>query len=156
MIYFRNTVFLKLPSKETLKTDIKSPVVPPYLSAKGVDNDNQCSQSSEKKHTNKNNSAEHENALNNQTNMNEPNILNNSTFAMRMANKIENWSPSTARYARLSIFGCKVSINRHTIYIIYYLKMFVFFITVSVQRRSIVIDSLQKILQFWFVFFNLC
>lgn len=34
----------------------------------------------------------------------------NNTFKTRLVNRIEKWSPSTAKYARLSIFGCKVSI----------------------------------------------
>lgn len=102
---------MQLPSKEPLKSDTKPTVVPPYISADGADNANQSSQFAEKKNAHSQNTVKQDNALNDEQNMNDPKVLNDNTFAMRMANKIENWSPATAKYARLSIFGCKVSIN---------------------------------------------
>lgn len=105
---FRNSVVLQLPSKEPLKTDTKSSTVPPYISGNSVDNANQCLQSTEKKNASSNNTVKHDNKLNNKQNMNESKMLNDNNFTMRLVNKIENWSPSTAKYARLSVFGCKV------------------------------------------------
>lgn len=100
---------MQLPSKEPLKTDTKPPAVPPYISGSSVDNANQCLQSSEKKNACLNNTVKHDNNLDNKQSMNETKILDNNNFTMRLVKKIENWSPSTAKYARLSVFGCKVS-----------------------------------------------
>jgi len=102
---------LQLPSKEPLKTDSKSPVVPPYISGNSVDNNaNHCLQSTEKKSASLNNNVvKHDNKSDSKQNMNDTKILNDNNFTMRLVNRIENWSPSTAKYARLSIFGCKVS-----------------------------------------------
>lgn len=102
---------MQLPTKEPLKSDTKPSVVPPYISANGTENANQGSQFADKKNAHSNNTVKHDNPLNNEQIMDDPKDLNDNTFAMRMANKIENWSPSTAKYAKLSIFGCKVSIN---------------------------------------------
>lgn len=102
---------LQLPNKETLKTDIKPPVVPPYISIKNVHNANQSFQSNEKKNVCLPNNVKEENILNDEHKMNEPKIFDDSTFTLRLINKIDNISPSTAKYARLSIYGCKVSIN---------------------------------------------
>lgn len=100
----------QLPSKEPLKRDSKPTVVPPFISTNGV-HVNQSPQSTEKKNTHLPNTVvKHKNKLNDEKNMNESKILDDSTFTMRLVSKIENWSPSTAKYARLSIFGCKVSI----------------------------------------------
>ena len=101
---------MQLPSKEPLKTDTKLPTVPPFISSNGVDNVNQCLQSTEKKNASLNNPViKHDNKLDSKQNMNETKILNDNNFTMRLVNRIENWSPSTAKYARLSVFGCKVS-----------------------------------------------
>lgn len=100
---------MKLPSKEPLNRDTKSLSVPPYISAKGVDNVNQSSQYSEKKNAHLHNVIKNENKLTDEQNMDEAKKVNN-TFKMRLVNRIENWSPLTAKYARLSIFGCKVCI----------------------------------------------
>lgn len=107
-------MILQLPSKEPLKRDAKPSVVPPYINANGVDNANQSTQSAEKKNAHLHNSVLKQESKLDKQNMNEHKIVNDSTFAMRLVNKIENWSPSTAKYARLSIFGCKVNIyNLH-------------------------------------------
>lgn len=101
---------MQLPSKEPLKTDTKPQAVPPYLSGSGVDSTNQCLQSTEKKNASLNNTVvKHDNKLDNKQNMNETKILDDKNFTMRLAKRIEKWSPSTAKYARLSVFGCKVS-----------------------------------------------
>ncbi|XP_025207943.1 LETM1 domain-containing protein 1 [Melanaphis sacchari] len=106
--FFRNSVVLQLPSKEPLKTDAKPSTVPPYISGNSVDNANQCLQSTEKKNASLNNTVvKHDNKLDNKQNMDETKILNDNNFTMRLVNRIENWSPSTAKYARLSVFGCK-------------------------------------------------
>lgn len=109
--YFRNAVILQLPNKEPLNNDRKPlvPPIPPYINGNDIDNANL--QSAEKKNAHLHNIVKHENQLDDKQNMNEPKILNNSTATVRLVNKIEKWSPSTAKYARLSIFGCKVSIN---------------------------------------------
>lgn len=101
---------MQLPSKEPLNRDTKPLSVPPYICAKGVDNVNQSSQSSEKKNAHVHNNIKNENKLIDEQNMDEPKIVKN-TFKMRLVKRIENWSPSTAKYARLSIFGCKVCIT---------------------------------------------
>lgn len=102
---------MQLPSKEPLKRDSKPTVVPPFISTNGVHNVNQSPQSTEKKNAHLPNTVvKHKNKLDDEQNMNESKILDDSTFTMRFVSKIENWSPSTAKYARLSIFGCKVSI----------------------------------------------
>lgn len=102
---------LQLPSKETLKTDTKPPVIPPYINAKNVHNANQSLQSNEKKNTSLPNTVKQENILNVESKKNDSKVLDDSTFTLRLINKIDNLSPPTAKYARLSIFGCKVSIN---------------------------------------------
>lgn len=105
---------LKLPSKEPPKIDSKPlGVPPPYISTNGIDNSNQSSQSTEKKNDNLHNTIKIENRLDDKYNMNEHKIMNDSTVTMRLVKRIQNWSPSTAKYARLSIFGCKVSINHN-------------------------------------------
>lgn len=104
-------MILQLPSKEPLKTDTKPSVVPPFISANGVDNANQSMQSVEKKNAHLHNSIHKQESKLDKQNMNEHKIVDDNTFAMRLVNKIENWSPSTAKYARLSIFGCKVNNN---------------------------------------------
>lgn len=110
-MFFRNAVVLQLPSKEPLKRDPKSTVVPPFISTNGVQNANQSTQPTEKKNTYLPNTiVKHKNKLDDEQNMNESKILDDNTFTMRFMNKIEKWSPSTAKYGRLSIFGCKVSI----------------------------------------------
>lgn len=101
-------MILQLPNKEPLKNDIKPPV-PPYINANGVNNAN--IQGPEKINDHLHNIVKHENQLGNKQNMNESKILDDNNVTMRLINKIENWSPSTAKYARLSIFGCKVSVN---------------------------------------------
>lgn len=101
-------MILQLPNKEPLKNDIKPPV-PPYINANGINNAN--IQGAEKKNAHFHNTVKHENQLDDKQIMNERKILYDNTVAMRLINRIENWSPSTAKYARLSIFGCKVSIN---------------------------------------------
>jgi len=99
---------LQLPSKEPLKTDTKAPAVPPFISGSGVDYANPCLQSTEKKNASLNNTdVTHDNKLDNKLNMNE--TLNDSNFTMRLVKRIEKWSPSTAKYARLSVLGTKVS-----------------------------------------------
>lgn len=108
--FFRNAVVLQLPSKEPLKRDPKPVVVPPFISTNGVHNANQNPQSTDKKNAHILNSVVKPTKLDDEQNMNDSKILDDSTFTMRFVNKIENWSPSTAKYARLSIFGCKVSI----------------------------------------------
>lgn len=100
---------LQLPSKEPPKADTKPLGVPPYISANSVDNSNQSSHSTDKKNANLHNTVKLQNRLDDKHSMNEPKILNDSTVTMRLVKRIENWSPSTAKYARLSIFGCKVS-----------------------------------------------
>lgn len=102
---------MQLPSKEPLKTDRKPPAVPPYLSGSGVHNATQCLQSKKKKNDSLNNSGVKQNdiKLDNKQNMNETKILDDNNFTMRLVKRIEKWSPSTAKYARLSVFGCKVS-----------------------------------------------
>lgn len=101
---------MQLPSKEPLKTDTKPTAVPPYISGSSVDNANQCLQSTEKKNGSLNNPVvKHDNNLDNKQNMNKTKILDDNNFTMRLVKRIENWSPSTAKYARLSVFGCKVS-----------------------------------------------
>lgn len=102
---------LQLPSKEPLKRDPKPTVVPPFISTNGVHNVNQSSHSTEKKNAPVPNTViKEKNKLDDEQNMNDSKILDDSTFTMRFVNKMEKWSPSTAKYARLSIFGCKVSI----------------------------------------------
>lgn len=105
--FFRNAVVLQLPSKEPSKADTKPLGVPPYISANSVDNSNQSSQSTDKKNANLHNTVKLQNRLDDKHNMNEPKILNDSTVTMRLVKRIENWSPSMAKYARLSVFGCK-------------------------------------------------
>jgi len=100
-------VVLQLPSKEPSKADTKPLGVPPYISANSVDNSNQSSQSTDKKNANLHNTVKLQNRLDDKHNMNEPKILNDSTVTMRLVKRIENWSPSMAKYARLSVFGCK-------------------------------------------------
>lgn len=109
-LFYRNLVILQFPSKEPLKTDTKSSVVPPYISNNAVDNANQSSQTVEKKNAHLNNSVLKQASKRDKEDINEHKIVNDNTFAMQLVNKIENWSPSTAKYARLSIFGCKVNI----------------------------------------------
>lgn len=99
---------MQLPSKEPLKTDTKPPVLP-YISVNGAHNANESTQSTKETNSIVNNIIKDKNILDNEQKMNESKILNNSTFTLRMIDKIENWSPSTAKYARLSVFGCKVS-----------------------------------------------
>jgi len=113
---------LKLPSKEPPKIDTKPLVVPPYISANGVDTSNQSLQFTEKKNANLHNTVKVKNQLDDKHNMNESKILNGSTVTMRLVNRIENWSPSTAKYARLSVFGCKVSTNHSINYTTIILK----------------------------------
>jgi len=103
-------VVLQLLNKEPLKPDSKPPVVPSFTSVNGVDNANQGPQSAENKNVHLPNSIKQKSSVTDEQSMNESKILNN-TFKMRFINKIENWSPSTAKYAKLSIFGCKVRIN---------------------------------------------
>lgn len=106
----RNSVVLQLPSKEPLKTDTKPSAVPPYIRGNSVDNANQRKQSTEKQNDILHDTVViHNNKFDSEKNINETKILNDNTFKMRLLNRIENWSPSTAKYARLSIFGCKVS-----------------------------------------------
>lgn len=107
----RSAVVSQLLNKEPLKPGSKPPVVPSFTSAHGVDNANQESQSTENKNIHSHNTVKQKSALTDEQSMNESKILNDHTFKMRFINKIENWSPSTAKYARLGIFGCKVSIN---------------------------------------------
>lgn len=97
-------------SKEPIKPGTKPPVVPSYNSANDVDNTNQNSQSIDMKNAPLHNVIKQEHRLVDAQNMNDTKILNDNTFKMRLIKKIENWSPSAAKYARLSIFGCKVSI----------------------------------------------
>lgn len=110
-VCFRNDVVLQLLSKEPVKTGTKSSAVPPCTNTNGFDNANQSSQSIEKKNVHLNNNVKQENPLDNVQKMNKQKMLNDNSFKMRLINKIENWSPSTAKYARLSIFGCNVSIS---------------------------------------------
>jgi len=99
---------LQLPSKEPLKTDTKPPAVPPYISGSSVDNANQSLQSTEKKNASLNKTdVTHDYKLDNKQNMND--TLNDSNFTMQLVKRIEKWSPSTAKYAKLSVFGTKVS-----------------------------------------------
>lgn len=97
-------------SKEPIKPGTKPPVVPSCTSANDIDNTNQNSQSIDMKNAHLHNIIKQENRLVDAQNMNDSKILTDNTFKMRLIKKIENWSPSTAKYARLSIFGCKVSI----------------------------------------------
>jgi len=109
-LFFRNTVVLQLLNKEPLKTGTKPPVVPSYSSANGVDKANQNSEFLEKKNAHLHNIVKPDIPLDDVRNITEQDISNDNTFKMKLINKIENWSPLTAKYARLSIFGCKVSI----------------------------------------------
>ncbi|KAL4120805.1 hypothetical protein QTP88_013426 [Uroleucon formosanum] len=103
--FFKNSVVLRLSSKEPLKKDTKPPAAPPIISG-SVDYANPCLQSTVKKNASLNNTdITHDNKLDNKQNINE--TLNDSNFTMRLIKKIEKWSPSTAKYARLSMFGTK-------------------------------------------------
>lgn len=101
-------VVLQFPSKEPLKTDAKPPV-PHYINSNDADNVNQSSQSIVKKNAHLPNPPKDKTTVHDEQKMNESKSLNDNTFTSRMVDRIENWSPSTAKYARLSVFGCKVS-----------------------------------------------